>query len=510
MEAKSRSFRFAAICGVVAASAFAYDVNPGNADDAAAINAAIAAAAAEGGSGKVTLAGGTYFLTTPVTLNAAVELVGNDADRSKVVFDGANKYRLIEVTKAGAFVHGIRFERGYSDKTDNYYHGPVYMSAAGVISNCTMKMSTPGRYCGGVGLGAGTIVDCDITGCSTSDGGGASYGGALRLYGATCVADRLVITNNSAKTGAGVYLKTSGAKLINSLVADNSAGGNAGGGIYAESGTVVSNCVVRGNTGGNGGGIYMKGGMMIDTLVTGCTGTTGGGIYKESGTLRNCTVAGNTASKSAPGVYQSGGSIVSSVLWNNGSAIYRTAEASLVMPGGSCTYTCAAMAPSGNGNINNRLPAFADAANGDYTLSVASPCRGAGEDGVDMGYRQYEAPAAARCSFAYAFAEGKAPAEVTFTAALEGEYGAVTGYGWDFGDGSAADTTSGATATHVFQSAGRYTVTLTVVTSAGTLTYAVPNAVNLGSDEGCDYFLTHFITILNRSFSAGPMTIHSI
>ena len=40
--------------------------------------------------------------------------------------------------------------------------------------------------------------------------------------------------------------------------------------------------------------------------------------------------------------------------------------------------------------------------------------------------------------------------------------GNVVGYHWDFGDGTAPDTTSGATVTHSYTSAGDYTVTLTV------------------------------------------------
>ena len=477
---------FSAACAAVllAFSASAYDVNPGNADDAAAINAAIAAAAAEGGSGKVTLAGGTYFLTTPVTLNAAVELVGNDADRKAVVFDGYGNNRILDVTHNDAIAHGITFVNGYSDLTDNWAHGPVYVTA-GTISNCVHHAGR-GRYAGALCLnptanGAEAYVkDTLIYDCNGSDGGGAGIGGGLRIIGTKpAVADRCTIWDCADGNYAGVYINSASGKLLNSTITNCTKVG-----VSMVANGLVSNCVIRAcSRSGNGGGIYMENGTVMDTLVTGCTGTTGGGVWKKGGTLRNCTVVGNTATSSAPGVYQSGGSIASCILWNNGSTIYQTSEASLVLAGGSCTYTCAAAAPAGNGNINNWLPAFADAANGDYTLSVASPCRGAGEDGVDMGYRQYEAPAAARCSFSYVFAEGKAPAEVTFTAALEGEYGAVTGYGWDFGDGSAADMTSGATATHVFQSAGRYTVTLTVVTSAGTLTYAVPNAVNLGSDE---------------------------
>lgn len=459
--------------------ALAYDVNPGNADDAATINAAITAAAA--GSGRVTLADGTYNLQSPVLLNAAVELVGNDADRSCVIFDGAGKYRLLEVTHNDGFAHGITFRNGYSDKMDNWAHGPVYLTA-GCVSNCVYKAGR-GKYSGAVSLNptangaVARVTDLYIEDCTCSDTGGAGIGGGLRFIGnKPAIAERCVVTNCWGNNGYAVYINTASAQLLDSTIC-----GGTKGGLNMNQDALVSNCVIRANAGrATGAGVTMAKGTLKHCLITeNAASTSGGGIYMSGGTVDHCTVVGNAAATSGAGVHQTGGIIRNSIVWHNGSTTYLAHEGSLQAAGGTRTYTCAALAGAGTGNVTDRLPAFADVAHGDWALAAASPCRGAGEDGSDLGWRPYGASAAPRVSFTYAFVDGAAPAKTTFQAAVEGC--TATGYSWDFGDGSAADTTSGATAEHAYAQAGRYTVRLTVQTAAGEQAYEVANAVTLGS-----------------------------
>jgi DNA-binding beta-propeller fold protein YncE len=57
-----------------------------------------------------------------------------------------------------------------------------------------------------------------------------------------------------------------------------------------------------------------------------------------------------------------------------------------------------------------------------------------------------------------------------------GVYSPITSYSWNFGDGT-TDTTSAPTVTHVYQSPGDYTATLTVTDLVGTSTSAVFNGV---------------------------------
>ena len=481
----NRLGQFAAACAAVLCAFGANAVEqvaPGTGDDAAAINAAIATAAGEGGDGVVQLADGTYNLTAPVVLDAAVELRGNDADRSKVIVQSGKKSQLIQVKAEGALVHGITFQNGTAPNQNPYCFGPVYVTA-GVVSNCVVQNCSAG-YCPGVGMtDTGKIYDSYISGCSTSDGGDAGIGGGLRLYGSGNVARGCTIVNNSSNRGGGAYVKASGAQLLDCTISGNTSSGN-GGGVFVDGGGIVSNCVIRANTstGGNGGGVYFNGnGRVQDCPITGNKATNGGGVYMGNGSLLGCTVAGNEATSLYPGVYQSGGTIKNCIIWNNGplSALLPN-EKSLVFVGGTCAYTCAAGAPSEQaGNIVDRLPLFRDPAQGDWSLDVGSPCIGAGEGGVDMGVFPYEAHATPACTFSYRFVDGVAPQQATFTAHVVG--GTATAYSWDFGDGSAADTTSGATATHNFEDPGTYAVTLTVTLEGGApLTYVVEKAVNLG------------------------------
>ncbi|HAK96653.1 MAG TPA: hypothetical protein DCM87_17090, partial [Planctomycetes bacterium] len=59
---------------------------------------------------------------------------------------------------------------------------------------------------------------------------------------------------------------------------------------------------------------------------------------------------------------------------------------------------------------------------------------------------------------------GRAPLEVTFSAAGSSDDGTITGYEWDFGDGA---TASGVDAVHTYAAEGEYTATLTVTDNFG-------------------------------------------
>ncbi|HXY43409.1 MAG TPA: PKD domain-containing protein [Acidimicrobiales bacterium] len=85
-------------------------------------------------------------------------------------------------------------------------------------------------------------------------------------------------------------------------------------------------------------------------------------------------------------------------------------------------------------------------------------------DPVALAITPDQAP---RASFSASLAV--AGALSTFSAAASTvKYGSIASYEWNFGDGSPLITTSGDTATHVFASAGTYTITLVERDSAGT------------------------------------------
>ena len=69
-----------------------------------------------------------------------------------------------------------------------------------------------------------------------------------------------------------------------------------------------------------------------------------------------------------------------------------------------------------------------------------------------------------QASFTISAANGTAPLSVTFESTSSDPDGVIVSHDWDFGDGS---TAQGDEVTHVYQSAGAYTVTLTVTDDRG-------------------------------------------
>jgi hypothetical protein len=208
-----------------------------------------------------------------------------------------------------------------------------------------------------------------------------------------------------------------------------------GGGIYAESGGVVSNCVVSGNsvyTSGSGGGAYA--GTLINCSLTGnsvpevanVTPIGGGACFS---TLVNCAVFGNSSGGYGGGAnqctldnctvannYASAGGGVSFCTINNSIVYFNSNNpnygSSPNYSGSGFAYCCTTPDPGGTGNILSD-PGFVDAATNNFNLQPASPCINSGNntyvsattdlagcprivDGiVDMGAYEYQPPALA-------------------------------------------------------------------------------------------------------------------
>jgi len=482
-----------ALVFVLPLAGLAADVSPSGLTDGTDNIAIQAAIDAVGSSGKVTLADGTYSLTAPIVIANAIELAGNDADRTKVVLDGAGAYSLLEMSHTDALVHGLTFANGYSDKVDgkatNYAHGPVNVYG-GTISNCVCHGGS-GKCAGGITLNAesgktAVVKDSLVYACKATWLNDPVGLGICLVGDGNTLADGCTVTNCFEGHGhSAVCVGSANARLVNSTIADCPKGGVF---VRDYANGFVSNCVIRGCTKSSsssgayrdGAGIYNNYGRVYDCLVVGNSASgSGGGIYNKA-TVVGCTVVGNTATVSGPGIYQEKGVLKDCIVWYNGSAASLAQDQSLQLAGGTCTYTCSTLAGNGTGNITDKEPAFVNLAGGDYHLTAASPCRNAASDGTDMGVLPYVAPANPQVSFSFAIIDGVAPAATTFTAAVDGA--TATGYVWDFGDGATPTVTMDATTNHTFAAAGQYTVTLTVKTAGGDLTYSVPKAVTLASD----------------------------
>ncbi len=123
------------------------------------------------------------------------------------------------------------------------------------------------------------------------------------------------------------------------------------------------------------------------------------------------------------------------------------------------------------------------------SLSNALTYTGSGTTGTDEGEL--------RAVIAANTASGPAPLPVTFNGAAS--TGGVTGYRWDFGDGS---TATGSTASHTYATAGTYTAQLTVVDDSGTTNTATVAIVASSSDATTAS--TPPTAVISSSTATGP------
>ena len=246
----------------------------------------------------------------------------------------------------------------------------------------------------------GTLIDCRITGSSSTFGGGG-YGSAL----IDCL-----IEANSATQGGGLYNCTATNCLIRGNWAGAHGGGTGGGGTYVDcivednisadwagggSGPEALRCIFRRNKAeGYGGGV--NSGTLQDCVIVNNEASLGGGCsgnYNSTITLINCTVVGNRAGNSGGGIYSStpfmashsGESVVcavvnNSIVWNNflaSGAISNYDTDDFYGGGFKFQYSCTTPLPDGDGNISV-APSFKDENAGDYRLAAESQCVNAG------------------------------------------------------------------------------------------------------------------------------------
>ena len=229
-----------------------------------------------------------------------------------------------------------------------------------------------------------TIIDPNKTGTAVTvpsaatlntiiDGFTIKNGNAINGGGISCISSSATITNNkimmnTATVGAGICCDRSTVDIRNNIVQSNSAR-SIGGGMYliSSSGTVASNILTNNTaTGTYGGGIFCSSSTAIivnNTIAYNQSSTRGGGI---SFTSYNASFANNIVAFNSTGIYNQSGT---PILHNN--CVYNN-----INPCSGADYTGLS---AGIGDISVD-PMFADGANGNYHLSVGSPCIDAGYD----------------------------------------------------------------------------------------------------------------------------------
>lgn len=272
-----------------------------------------------------------------------------------------------------------------------------------------------------------TIRGCTITGCEALGGGGI----AIYANSAPSIENSVIAANTSYSSGGGILSQGSSPTIKNSTISSNIVGGNAdgarGGGIFIlgppplRPPVVIDYCTISGNHPGplnkqkqnlEGGGAAISGNVILSrSSIVNNRGWTGGGIAPRGGSsIVSSTISGNSAGFGGAiysrqsytvsnsiftdnranfgGTVNTRGGQISNCTFTNttGTWITGTVEAiNCIFWGNSkgfsgspnISFSDVMGGWPGDGNIDAD-PLFIDALNGDYRLSVGSPCIDAG------------------------------------------------------------------------------------------------------------------------------------
>jgi len=317
-----------------------------------------------------------------------------------------------------AVVEGFTITHGYA--TDG---GAILsQSASPTIRGNTITGNTAVSNGGGIRCVYSVlhVVGNTISSNEAGDVGGDEGGGISLVYCEDYVVEGNTISGNFAYSGGGIGVFDSWGLIRDNTIEDNLAEGGGGIGMCCGSfGTVDSNVIVGNEAYNNGGGIYCNSGAIptiVDNVVSRNTATSsfsyGGGIccneaatpmtgnivYGNSAAnggglairaasspiVQGCTLAGNSAANGG-GIYCDN---YSSPLVEHCIIAFSLSGAALSADQNcSPNFVCSDLFGNAGGDWNGQIadqantngdfsadPFFCDPENGDYHLSVISPC----------------------------------------------------------------------------------------------------------------------------------------
>lgn len=272
--------------------------------------------------------------------------------------------------------------------------GPAPSSAANVAGQSELGHATPSM-----------LMDSGI-----SYGNGAG----LLIWQTSPTIRNCIITANSAGKAGGVYVvgpgmvgpgKTASTEgsasplFVNCTISDNVATGRGGGicfDLRAE-GTFID-CVFSNNvcTSGKGGAVYNDFGCspsFVNCLFVGNSAESGGAMANDGGSncyISHCTFSGNSAEVTSAALYQGTGPfndpvVINSIIWGNScdedvASIYNWNDCNPKI-----SFCLVENGYEGDAIITAD-PQFADAGNGNFSLSPGSIALTAGKDGKAIGF----------------------------------------------------------------------------------------------------------------------------
>ena len=264
-------------------------------------------------------------------------------------------------------------------------------SSPTIIGNSIIENEvSPGDRTDISGEGGGIMIDCcyssplvenNIIRGNHAEGGG----GGITVESDLSLIRNNIIENNVAHSGGGILANLySSGKIEGNAISSNKANTSGGGiSIYNYSTVYVTKNTINNNmagSDGSGGGIWCWNNcssVIENNIIADNQAEYGGGIscYQDaSPTIRYNTIANNIATIDVGGIsfdMSSTPIITNSIIWGN--------SPSNMFYSNSVTYSDVEGGYPGEGNINAD-PLFADQANGDYHLSLESPCIDSGFD----------------------------------------------------------------------------------------------------------------------------------
>ena len=439
-----------------------------------------------------TISGGSAVLGGNVFLyNANAYVQGGLLSSGTASQSGGNIY-LRQGTISGATLSSGATTSNNNSQGGGNVFAEGYEGGATSISACFIEDGTAKNRGGNAFLLAATITNSTISSGSIIDNA-SGIGGNVFMNNANALVSNCIITNGQVSARGGNIFMLAGTlqdSAVTGGICANPTDQYWGGANIFIQGGKISRCTVSGGTisGGQnrGGGISVQGDpskTIEDTLVY---GNANGGIYSASSKIDiwNCTIIDNAEF----GFYRYGGtpsSLANCILLGN----RRSSDDGLANFSGNLLTTALKLASDDSSRFESLGAqfvliddtAFADYANADYrpvansalidagtidnrsgasVLDLAGNPRQSGT--IDIGCYEYQKPDMTVSIVSVDKSEALAPATFTFTHSANGAADPSTlRFTYDFGDGSANETTAAATISHEYANPGTFTVTIT-------------------------------------------------
>ena len=436
--------------------------------------------------------------------NLKAKLIGEGATRADVVLKSHGEYRTLRMA-AGSWLENVTIVGEGTWQADK--GGAIEMSG-GTLTNCVVRDGTAkanGNTAGGnlyVNNSAAVVDDCEIYGGSTHKRGGNVYldYGTVRnctIYGGTCddniggniyqyggIVSNCVIYGGTALNDGGNVRMNGAGQMVDCVISNGTITANEkkGANVYMDSTAKMSRCRLVGgvNTAAYNGGslcVYSSSAVVEDCLVEGSM--CGGVLLGATSYLYNCTIVNND--KYGCWAWNNNQHFFNVVIfgneseWNGNLPNNASAEFS-----GCASSNSARIVTDGDfGVMTITDEDFTDYENGNYRpesgsalidAGVADP-RGASAsttdlDGklrtsgtIDIGCYEFQKPDMIVHIDGATYSQTFAPATVTFTHSTDNSASPENiVFTYDFGDGSAEESTDALTISHAYSAPGIYTV----------------------------------------------------